>query len=78
MTFLQYQILADNKTNRKLISLMSAKALKGLAIDIKAEVGAGLLSDNEASESLNIISGVLLEREANEEEKHGQTYLIKK
>ncbi len=43
--------------------------LRNLAIDIKAQVNMGLMSDNEASEILNKITAAILAREVGDGEE---------
>jgi hypothetical protein len=62
MKAFQNQFL-NNKNVVSVLSMMSTEALKHLATDIKAQVHAGLMSDSEAHQKINLISGVLMSRE---------------
>lgn len=70
------QILSNPKKAAGILLLMSTEGLKSLAVDIKAQVGAGLLSDTEASEKLNIISGIILDRECTKVFSEGCTDIL--
>jgi hypothetical protein len=45
---------------------LSVEALKGLVINIRAEVSAGLMSNSEAHERINCVSAVLLTKQLEE------------
>lgn len=63
MNSIQNQIFRNTDRAIGVLSLMSTEALKSLAIDLKSQVNAGLMSDSEAHEKINLISGILLNRE---------------
>ena len=60
---LHNQVLNNPHQAAGIMNLMSVQALKDLALDIKAQVNAGLLSDNIASDRLNLITGIILNKE---------------
>lgn len=66
MNSIQNQIFRNTDRAIGVLSLMSTEALKSLAIDLKSQVNAGLMSDGEAHEKINLISGVLMNRECTE------------
>jgi hypothetical protein len=68
MTLLAHQILNNPNINTIILNQMSVKGLKDMAIDIRAEVNAGLLSDTLASDRLNLIAGIMLKKEMEERE----------
>jgi hypothetical protein len=63
MNSIQNQVFRNPDNARGVLSLMSNEALKSLAIDLKSQVNAGLMSDREAHEKINIISGIIMTRE---------------
>jgi len=63
MNSIQRQIFHNRDRAISVLSMMSSEALKSLAIDIRAQVNVGLITDGEAHEKINLISGVLLNRE---------------
>jgi hypothetical protein len=60
---IQSQVFSNPTKAVNILSMMSSEALKNLASDIKAQVNSGLMSDSEAHQSINLISGVLMNRE---------------
>ena len=63
MNSIQNQVFRNTDKAVGVLSMMSTQALKSLAIDIKSQVNAGLMSDGEAHEKINLISGVIMNRE---------------
>lgn len=60
---LSQHLLSNHRSNVDVFKLMSVEALNGLIIDIKAERDIGLMSDQEASDKLNMVAGIVLEKE---------------
>jgi hypothetical protein len=56
--------------------MMSTDALNSLAINLRAQVGAGLLSDTIASEKINLIAGIILDRECTKVLSEGCTDML--
>jgi hypothetical protein len=63
MNSIQNQVFRSRDRAVSVLSMMSSEALKSMAIDIRSQVNAGLMSDGEGHEKINLISGVLMSRE---------------
>lgn len=63
MSLIHNQVINNPLKAAGILRLMSVEALKDLSANIKAQVNAGLLSDKVASERLNLITGIILDKE---------------
>lgn len=76
MLLIQTQLTNNSSKSLALLSMMSSDALSSLALDLKAQVGAGLLSDSIASEKINLIAGIILDRECTKVLSEGCTDML--
>jgi hypothetical protein len=58
-----------SKYDKFIFTKLPDTTLRNLAIDIRAQVNMGLMSDNEASEILNKITATILAREVGDGEE---------